>query len=436
MAFKSIALAASVLILFGCGDGGGDGDTGETTVDSVAPIISALTTTFAATTASIQLDSNEAGTAYYIAQQGGSAPTAEQVKDKTGNGGTIADSGSFTVSVGSNTGNLTNLTAETTYTIFVVVEDSAGNQSTVGSVEITTTSSIDTTAPILSSISATPSVTSAVLQFSSDEAGIVYFLAQIGGSEPTAAQVKSGGGNGGTVASTGSSAVSVGVNTVILTGLVASTSYTLYFMVEDVAGNPSIVGSTPITTLAPSGITSFELIDPTPGTGDLFGRSVAVLSNGNIVVTDPKDSSVASNSGAVHLYDPLTQNLIASIYGDVAGDQLGQGGITALPNNNYVISSLYDDEGGIVDAGSIRLMDGTTGAQIGSTIAGDNANDHFQGVTALSNNNYVIVASPDDVDGIVNAGSVRLVNGATGVQIGSAIVGDAGDVLGMTGVTC
>ena len=246
MGIQSIALAALVLILSSCG-GGDDSGTGETTVDSVAPIISALTTTVAATTASIQFDSNEAGTAYYIVQQGGSVPTVEQVKNATGNGGTIADSGSLTIRVGSNTGNLVNLTAETTYMLYVMGEDSAGNQSTVGSIEITT-ALIDTTPPILSALSATVTGTTATLKFSSDETGTAYFLAQIGGSEPTAEQVKTGSGNGGTVSSTGSSAVSVGVNTVNLTGLEAITAHTLYLMVEDAVGNQSTVSSIGITT--------------------------------------------------------------------------------------------------------------------------------------------------------------------------------------------
>ena len=122
----------------------------------------------------------------------------------------------------------------------------------------------------------------------------------------------------------------------------------------------------------PTPITSFELLDPTPGTGDEFGREVVILANGNIVVSEPSDSSVAPYSGAVHLYDPLTQTLIASIYGDTENDYLGfsgirgVGSITALANNNFVIASGLDNEGGIIGAGSVRLMDGASGIQIGT----------------------------------------------------------------------
>src|SRR5438034_965357 len=180
-------------------------------------------------------------------------------------------------------------------------------------------------------------------------------------------------------------------------------------------------------------ITSFELLDPTPGASNEFGSSVVILANGNIAVVAPFDSSVASFSGAVHLDNPVTETRIASIYGNAAGDSLGplaHTSITALPNGNFVIASPNADEGGLVNVGSVRLVNGTTGAPIGSAIVGNAASDFLGsgGITALPNGNFVI-ASP--FGGITDVGSVRLVDGTTGAPIGSAIVGDvAGDFLG------
>ena len=193
----------------------------------------------------------------------------------------------------------------------------------------------------------------------------------------------------------------------------------------------------------PATITSFELLDPTPGAGDNFGRWVTILSNGNIVVSDPNDSTIAVDNGAVHLYSPISRSLIASIYGDSANDRLGfinnsTSGVVGLANGNYVIASARDNVGSIIEAGSVRLMDGTTGTQIGSPITGDRKNDllGFDGITALANSNFVIASSFDNEGGITNSGSVRFVNGSTGIQIGSAIVGDqANDRLGSDGVT-
>ncbi len=199
-------------------------------------------------------------------------------------------------------------------------------------------------------------------------------------------------------------------------------------------------GTTPTTPPAApppaAPITSQTLADPTPGADNNFGSNIVILTNGNIVVTDPNDSSVAANNGAVHLYNPLTQTLIASIFGDNADDQLGSSGVTALANNNFVIASEFD--GGTFKTGSVRLVNGSTGEQIGTPLSGDTVNDFLgrSGITALANNNFVIASENDDVGGMVNAGSVRLVNGATGVQIGATLAGDTrGNFLGRDGVT-
>jgi hypothetical protein len=150
-----------------------------------------------------------------------------------------------------------------------------------------------------------------------------------------------------------------------------------------------------------------ELLDPTPATGNQFGTHVVTLANGNIVVTAPFDSSVASNNGALHLYNPVTQARIASIYGDEAGDFLGSGrfqfpnsdfvvilpGVWPLPNGNFVIVSPTDSANGILAAGSVRLMNGATGAQIGNAIAGDTENDNLGSgpVIVSANGNSVII---------------------------------------------
>lgn len=205
-----------------------------------------------------------------------------------------------------------------------------------------------------------------------------------------------------------------------------------------------------IVTISRDVTLNLELLDPTPGANHGFGTSVVVLANDNIVVSDPNDSSF-NNSGAVHLYSPLSSTPIASLYGDAANDQLGLDGITALANGNYVIASSLDDENGVADAGSVRLMNGITGEQIGATLAGDGTNDLLglsdirvadieligaSNITALANSNYVVVSKFDDENGVADAGSVRLMNGDTGVQIGTTLAGDVvNDQLGRNGVT-
>jgi len=176
----------------------------------------------------------------------------------------------------------------------------------------------------------------------------------------------------------------------------------------------------------------WELRDPNAAVGgNLFGAITIILPNGNIVV-----SSTLNSRWAVYIYNPYNKKLIGGIYGDTgAASQIT--GITALPNNNFVIASLYDDVNDVVNAGSVRLINGDTGAQIGTTIAGDKADDYlgFTSITALPNNNFVIASRNDDVNGVVDAGSVMLINGDTGAQIGT-IAGDNGqDYLGSSSIT-
>ena len=164
------------------------------------------------------------------------------------------------------------------------------------------------------------------------------------------------------------------------------------------------------------------------------------LANNNFVIASPYDDvNSVTDAGSVMLVSGATGSQIGTtLAGDTASDQLGSSGITALGNNNFVIASPYDDVNSVTDAGSVMLVSGATGSQIGTTLAGDTAYDTLGGssITALGNNNFVIASRNDDVNSVTDAGSVMLVNGATGAQIGTTQAGDtANDKLGETGVT-
>ena len=68
---------------------------------------------------------------------------------------------------------------------------------------------------------------------------------------------------------------------------------------------------------------SHEITDPNAAANNEFGSTTVTLANGNIVVASPFDDTVASNAGAVHLYNPFTKTVIASFYGDDADDNIG-----------------------------------------------------------------------------------------------------------------
>jgi hypothetical protein len=128
----------------------------------------------------------------------------------------------------------------------------------------------------------------------------------------------------------------------------------------------------------------------------------------------------------VHLYNPLVSVVpFASLHGASAADLMGLGGITVLANNNFVVSS----PGGANNVGTVQLIDGSIGTQIGPTLAGDNVGDPLarSGITVLGNGNYVVSSRTDNEGGVAGVGSVRLLSGVTGVQLVPALSGDTAD---------
>jgi hypothetical protein len=123
-----------------------------------------------------------------------------------------------------------------------------------------------------------------------------------------------------------------------------------------------------------------------------FGTLVFVLPNGNIVVTDPNASS---GVGAVYLYDPAG-NLISTLSGSSANDQVGYAGIVVVGNSNFVVNSLLWNNGPVTKAGAVTWVNGSTGltgtVSIANSLVGTNANDMVGnfGITRLANGNYIV----------------------------------------------
>ncbi|SFU92146.1 IPTL-CTERM protein sorting domain-containing protein [Paenacidovorax caeni] len=116
---------------------------------------------------------------------------------------------------------------------------------------------LDVAAPVLSALGVTGTTSTATtLQATSNEAATGYWIAVPQGSAaPTAAQVKAGVGYGAvTVVAAGNGAMVAAVQaSFAITGLTASTPYTLYLVAEDGDANLSTPPSSiDVTTLAPA----------------------------------------------------------------------------------------------------------------------------------------------------------------------------------------
>ena len=158
------------------------------------------------------------------------------------------------------------------------------------------------------------------------------------------------------------------------------------------------------------------------------GQSITILPNGNIVIIDRNYSipAGAANVGAVHLYDGATLTRISTLTGSTAGDQIGDEGITVLTNGNYIVRSPNWDNAGVANVGAATFVNGMSGlngtVSAANSLVGSSANDQVSdfftiaGITALTNGNYIVRSPFWDNGGVANAGAVTFGNGTTGVS--------------------
>jgi hypothetical protein len=174
----------------------GGGDTTAPTLTS--PDFTATGTTTG--TATVSTDEGN-GTLFCVITTSATSPSVAQVKagnDHTGTAAAFAagsGSGQAVSATGTQTVNVTGLTASTTYYAHFVHTDAAANDSTV-STDATgdTTDTPDTTAPVLSSpVGTTTGATTATVGATTDEGnGTLYVVVTTSATAPSAAQIKAG----------------------------------------------------------------------------------------------------------------------------------------------------------------------------------------------------------------------------------------------------
>lgn len=155
---------------------------------------------------------------------------------------------------------------------------------------------------------------------------------------------------------------------------------------------------------------------------EAFGSNIVALSGSTFLVQSAlADVGAAIDAGTVVLVNASTGQQIGRVSGAASGDQFG--GVVDtfnVPANTYLIRSALADVGGLTDNGTAVLVNRTTGLEIGRTsgLASDDKLGTF-GPT-LDGANYWLQVPEATVGGNANAGSLVLVNGATGQRLGSA----------------
>ncbi|MCT0224102.1 YDG domain-containing protein, partial [Synechococcus sp. CS-1328] len=170
---------------------------------------------------------------------------------------------------------------------------------------------------------------------------------------------------------------------------------------------------------------------------DSVGSGGAVsLGNGNYVILSSfwDNGTVAVNAGAVTWGDGSTgmSGVVGSansLVGSSAGDGVGSNGVKVLGNGHYAVASPFWDspatDGAVADVGAVTWGNGSLGiaGEISSlnSLVGSSANDRVgvDGITVLSNGNYVITSSDwnlvSTVATISGAGAVTWVDGRFGL---------------------
>lgn len=169
--------------------------------------------------------------------------------------------------------------------------------------------------------------------------------------------------------------------------------------------------------------------------------SVTTLSNGHYVVSSPDwtDAGV-SNAGAVTWCDGTTGltgtvSSANSLVGSSSGDRVGDGGVTALSNGNYVVSSWRWTHGVASYAGAVTWGSGTTGisgvVSTANSLVGTASNDQVGsgGVKALTNGHYAVLSPSWDNGAVANVGAATWCDGTAAT---SAVVSPANSLIGST----
>ncbi|MBI2799787.1 MAG: filamentous hemagglutinin N-terminal domain-containing protein [Gammaproteobacteria bacterium] len=218
----------------------------------------------------------------------------------------------------------------------------------------------------------------------------------------------------------------------------------------DLSGGTSLEGAVAIvsgTAGTVLGVVSGQ--QPLDRLGEI--ASAHVLNNGNFVLFNPSATKgsgpgALSRAGAVILVDSVLHQEkggLARIYGQSINEQLGidQTLIERL-NGNYFLTSSLASPGGKSSAGSIYLVDGSTGGtllgQADGTTPGEGFGGNFDTFTLLGTDDILVTSLSHQVGSFANAGTIvqlASVNlGPKGIIRGRLDGGGANELLGRGGV--
>ena len=167
-------------------------------------------------------------------------------------------------------------------------------------------------------------------------------------------------------------------------------------------------------------------------TSDQSGSNLSLSGDGNTLCIGAKNHDSSRGHVIIYKWNGTAWASGVEISGSDVGDNFGVQSSLSADGNTVAISSPNHDS--IKGTTRIYTYDSGAWSQKGSDIDGEGANDKSGSSISLSaNGNIVAIGAPGDDDGGSNAGNVRVYkwNGSSWAQIGSDINGDnVDDALG------
>lgn len=205
---------------------------------------------------------------------------------------------------------------------------------------------------------------------------------------------------------------------------------------------------------------STGLVDTVSPSNSLIGSAtssrvgnggITALSNGNFVVASPLwDDASGQDVGAVTwangnagIAGSITP--ANSLIGTQPAGQIGNAGVIALSDGNFVVSSPLWNDGALIDVGAATWANGnqplTDAISSANSLVGATAGSLVgsYGSKAVGNGSYVVISNLWDNDPIADVGAVTWVNGSAGptgaVSASNSLTGTtANDQVGNGGV--
>jgi filamentous hemagglutinin family protein len=180
-----------------------------------------------------------------------------------------------------------------------------------------------------------------------------------------------------------------------------------------------------IVATAPSGASVLSLSITALASRTFGSTGIGEVTNSGasidrVYVANETDSTLATNAGAVRLFNSSTGELISTVTGTASGYKVGSGGVTNLDNGHLVVASPKWAGG----YGAVSWMNGTTGllangnaqVNVNNSMTGQSTSDALGsgGVVVLDTHDYVVISPNAKVSTTPLAYVVTKVSGVNG----------------------